>query len=253
MAEANVIEPDNNLPNDEVDGILQQVARNNNNHGRIDAVQIKMPPFWKADPELWFLQIEAQFSSANIRTDLSKYNQIVGKLDSDILSKVSDIVKNPPATHKYDAIKARLTTEFADSDKKKLRTLFHDLSLNEDKPSESILSCSNEPLTQQVIMADKIFETLDQNSIQALSSKNDKSDTDIATQFCKLEEQIAALHKDFNRSRSRNSPARQYRSRSGSNSNQLSHNDKQCYYHRIYKSKARKCKPPCNFKTDSKN
>lgn len=288
MAVANVnvdnIDQNDDFLEDETDGNPQAVAGNNDNRGRINTIQIKIPPFWKADPELWFLQLEAQFSSAGIRADLSKYNQIVGKLDSDILSKVSDIVKNPPAANKYLTLKNRLLHEFQESDKKKLRTLFNDLSLNEDKPSDllrkmrdkscnivsdallqelwtnrlpqqiqAILSCSSEPLNQQVIMADKIFETLDHTSIQAITSTSRKSDTDIATQFCKLEEQIAALQKDFNRSRSRNSPAKQYRSRSRSNSNQRSHNNKHCYYHRKYKSKAKKCIPPCTFKEDSKN
>lgn len=211
MFEDENINPDAANPIDEIDGQQRVVA--NQHADRIHQVQIKIPPFWKADLELWFLQIEAQFASANIRSDLSKYNQIVGKLDTDTLSAVSDIVKNPPENNKYQAIKIRLTNQFAETDRKKLKTLFRDLSLDDDKPSDlfrkmkdkscnrvsddlllelwtarlpqqiqGILSCSNEPLAQQVIMADKIFETMDHNSIQALSTP-----TDFAKYICQLE------------------------------------------------------------------
>jgi len=119
---------------DEVDG-QDILAANNNLRGRINTVQIKIPPFWKADPALWFIQIEAQFTTAGIRSDLSKYNQIVGKLDTDTLTAVSDIVKNPPAVNRYETLKNRLTNQFAESDRTKLKTLFNDLSLIDEKPS----------------------------------------------------------------------------------------------------------------------
>lgn len=45
-------------PIDEIDG-QQQPPAADQNQGRINTVQIKIPPFWKADPELWFFQIDA--------------------------------------------------------------------------------------------------------------------------------------------------------------------------------------------------
>jgi len=259
----------------EVDGQLPPNVPQN--RGRVNSVQIKLPTFWKADPDLWFLQIEAQFHTAGIRSDLSKYNQIVGKLDTDTLSAVSDIVKNPPANDKYITLKNRLTRQFAESDSQKLKTLFSDLSMNDDKPSDllrkmkdkscnkvddnllqelwknrlpqqiqAILSCSNEPLAQKVIMADKIYETIDHNSIQALSQTND-----FASQFCKLEDSINSLRKEFNKSRSRSSSA--HRSRSTSRSHQRAKfNPDHCHYHQQYHEKARKCVSPCSFKHSNK-
>ena len=76
MAEGGEQQQDFNaaILDDEVDG-QNILAANNNLQGKVNTVQIKIPPFWKADPDLWFLQIEAQLTTAGIRSDLSKYNQ----------------------------------------------------------------------------------------------------------------------------------------------------------------------------------
>ncbi|KAG4081132.1 hypothetical protein HA402_011977 [Bradysia odoriphaga] len=62
---------------------------------------------------------------------------------------------------------------------------------------QAILSCSTAQLEQQVILADKIYETIDHTSINALSHHSD-----FTKQICKLEEKIDSLQKDINRSRS---------------------------------------------------
>lgn len=272
---------------EQVDGTQQQAIPAYLADGRVNTAQIKIPPFWTKDPELWFLQIEANFASAGIRADLSKYNQIVGKLNTDILTAVSDLVKNPPATNKYLALKNRLIHEFKESDRKKLKTLFNDLNLNEGKPSEllrrmkdkscnkvgndlllelwtnrlpqqtqAILSCCNDPLDQQVILADKIHETMDPNSIQVLSKSHQPSDSDFKIQFCKLEDKIDSLQKEINKSRSRTSSFNRNRSpyRSPTRSNQKP--STWCWYHRRYLDKAINCDPkmdpPCTF-NKSKN
>ena len=96
------------MDNQQVDGdnIQHNVAPNqpmlNNSVNRI---QIREPPFWKQNPQLWFRQIEAQFANSNIINDLTKFNTIVGVIESDILASVSDIVLNPPQANLYDTIK----------------------------------------------------------------------------------------------------------------------------------------------------
>lgn len=38
----------------------------------VSRVGIKLPSFWKVNPELWFIQIEVQFSANDITADTRK-------------------------------------------------------------------------------------------------------------------------------------------------------------------------------------
>lgn len=88
----------------------------------VNRIQVRVPPFWKVNPALWFHQLEAQFANSNIVNDLTKYNTIIGIIESDILSSVSDIVLNPPPANRYTAVKDRLIKQFTETDNKKLKS-----------------------------------------------------------------------------------------------------------------------------------
>ena len=40
---------------------------------RVNAVAIKLPTFWTAQPNIWFTQAEAQFHIKNVTQDITKY------------------------------------------------------------------------------------------------------------------------------------------------------------------------------------
>lgn len=74
----------------------------------IHKVSIRVPLFWKPDPVLWFCQLEAQFVINGIIADGTKYNTAVAHIESNILTTVGDIIRNPPNNNKYDTLKTRL-------------------------------------------------------------------------------------------------------------------------------------------------
>jgi len=41
---------------------------------QVAALQIKLPPFWPQDPQLWFAQIEAQFTTCHITISRTKFD-----------------------------------------------------------------------------------------------------------------------------------------------------------------------------------
>ncbi|KAF8771719.1 hypothetical protein HNY73_019099 [Argiope bruennichi] len=64
------------MPDDNQDSASNDVT--------ISRVGIKLPPFWKANPALWFVQLEAQFAEGT--ADDTKFNYIIYAVDSDILN-----------------------------------------------------------------------------------------------------------------------------------------------------------------------
>ncbi|XP_036340727.1 uncharacterized protein LOC118750097 [Rhagoletis pomonella] len=102
----------------------------------LNRVSAKLPPFWNANPEIWFAQVEAQFIVAGITIDDTKFNHVIGNIDGKILARVSDVVVAPPATDKYSALKAPILAAFADSQQKKSSHLLAEVELGDRKPSE---------------------------------------------------------------------------------------------------------------------
>lgn len=80
---------------------------------QINNIQVRIPPFLKQNPHLWFPQIESQFQNSNIDNDVTTYHTIVIVIERNVLSAISDIVLNPPQNNLYNTIKTRLLTHFA--------------------------------------------------------------------------------------------------------------------------------------------
>lgn len=254
------------------------VVGNQPQNNAINRVQVKVPPFWKKNPQLWFKQLEAQFANSNIVNDLTKFNAIVGVIESDILSFVSDIVLAPPVANMYELIKARLISEFTDSDQKKLKGLLLELTLGDMKPStllrkmkelscnkvsdellqtlwlqrlphtiQTVLSTSTDDLDHLATMADTMHEVAEASSIQAVSTTKCKEIDDLVNVVHKLEGKIESLNKVFRESKKSNGRTSQDRSPTHAKASSTS-NKNLCYYHKYYGTKAIKCKKPCSFK-----
>lgn len=101
----------------------------------INRVSIKVPPFWKENATIWFKQLESQFLNSGITADATKYHTVVGNIETEILSQVSDIIISPPTINAYDTLKSRLIDVFSDSEERKLKKLLQDLDLGDKRPS----------------------------------------------------------------------------------------------------------------------
>lgn len=56
---------------------------------------VKLPPFWRDNPFLWFAQVEAAFAINRITSDESRYRYVVVHLDQTVLPLVADLLTNP--------------------------------------------------------------------------------------------------------------------------------------------------------------
>lgn len=101
-----------------------------------NAVTLKLPEFWESSASAWFAQTEAQFALREITADATKYYYVVSALNSSTASRVVSLLKNPPATGKYDSLKAHLLKTFELSDAERANRLFSLQGLGDSKPSE---------------------------------------------------------------------------------------------------------------------
>lgn len=96
----------------------------------------KIPPFWKSQPRLWFIQAEAVFHSNRVASDLSKYNQVVSALDTDSILQVADFLHNPPENDKYTKFKDEIIKRFTESTDRQLHRALTEIQLEDKKPSQ---------------------------------------------------------------------------------------------------------------------
>ncbi|XP_036339732.1 uncharacterized protein LOC118749049 [Rhagoletis pomonella] len=95
----------------------------------------KLPPFWREEPEIWFLQIKSSFNLAGISQDSTKFEYLPSHLDKSILYVVKDIIRSPPAQGRYRAMKPRIIQHFTESEESQLKQLLNNLELGDQKPS----------------------------------------------------------------------------------------------------------------------
>ncbi|GFQ80347.1 transposon Ty3-G Gag-Pol polyprotein [Trichonephila clavata] len=98
-------------------------------------VSIKILPFWEEKPEIWFFQVEAQFSIAKINQEETKFNYLVAQLDPKFIENIWDIIQNDEK-NKYSCAKSRLLSTFKESEEKSIKKLLTGISLGDMKPSQ---------------------------------------------------------------------------------------------------------------------
>lgn len=246
-------------------------------NGEISKINVKLPPFWTAQPELWFQQVEAQFHINGIRRDTSKYFTVISAVESRVLTHVSDIVRDPPVTGKYETLKRRIIEQFTDSETKKIKKLLSEIELGDKKPSQlllemkdlageavtdefmkslfiqrmpstvrPVLSISTDDLQAIAKMADKMLEASSDSHVMAVSgtSKMTEFEKKLNMLINKIDE-IQVQQRSRSRSKSRDHHSR--RAVSGGRSGQRKTFDT-CWYHFKFKDRANKCNQPCNYK-----
>lgn len=258
---------------------------------QVNRVAIKVPPFWKANPRLWFRQLDSQFFNAGITNDLTKYHTLVGAVESNILAQVSDIILDPPAHNLYATLRQRLEERFSDSEEQQLRKLIGELELGDKRPSQllremrelsanrvsdavlkslwlqrlstqiqAILSVSDQNLNMLATMADKVAEVTTTPTLHAVNSTNIPLQTPCSCSPNVIDDLVTEMRNltarvdALSRGRSETNtkdPRPENRRRSLSRSRSNNHINGVCRYHYKFKDKANFCILPCSYVASS--
>ncbi|XP_073949238.1 uncharacterized protein [Choristoneura fumiferana] len=266
----------------------QTSVRVSTDPSEICRVSVRIPPFWPEEPEIWFAQIEGQFSLSNITSDTTKFNYVISNLDQQFCKEVKDIIISPPAANKYEKLKLELTTRLTATKDKKLQQLLMHEELGDRKPSQFLRHLSDlggptlpedillsiwksrlpsniqtvlaaQPTASRDILADladRVHDIVPQvPQVASTSTAVPGSTLDaLSREIAELRKQMQDLTAGMDRSRAQTrSKSRQQRNRSKTGTRSASNCRKfpVCWYHAKFGKNATRCDKPCDFPSEN--
>ena len=236
---------------------------------RVSAVQLKLPPFWPADPQVWFAQIEAQFATRGITAQKTKFDYVVASLAPEFATEVRDLILQPPEATPYDRLKEQLIKRTAASEQRRLQQLFNAEELGDRKPTQ-LLRRMQQLLGDKATNTDAAFmrelflqrlpsnvrmvlaSTPDTGNIEDLAQLADKvmevavpsvASVTTSTELQQLRQEVTDLKGML---QSLKLTQRRSRSRPSSPAPCSEQSQELCWYHAKFGDQARKCRPPCS-------
>lgn len=247
----------------------------------VNAISIKLPPFWPTDPEVWFAQVEAQFTTRGVTAQKTRFDYVISSLSPEFAMEVRDLLLKPPTDNPYNTLKAALIKRTAASEQRKLQQLISGEELGDRKPTQLLrrmqqllgdkLGTSADantflrelflqrlpPNVRMVLasadastdlnkladMADKVTEVAAPTISATTDNRTDPSEVkQLREEVARLADLVASL---TTRSRRRGT-SRPRRPHSPAPPNPPPE-DSLCWYHAKYGEAARKCKEPCSW------
>jgi len=194
------------------------------------AVSLKLPNIWPNNLELWFRQVESQFTIKNITQDDTKFHHVVAVLDENSARRVATLLSTPPATGKYDALKTKLLERCGLSELTRAQQLLHLDGLGDRRPTDLLahMQALRGTMDLEVLFRALFLEQLPQDIRVNLAASPIKQIDD-----------IAQLADDMMQGKN---PTPAGISSASSKTVRL------CYYHKRFRNKAKRCVQPCDFK-----
>ena len=152
-----------------------------NGQPRLAAVSVKLPPFWPSDPQLWFAQVQAQFSTHGITNQRTMFDYVITSSAPKFAADIHDLILTPPAETPYDVLKETLIKWTAATDQRCLQQLFSAEELGDHKPTQLLRRlqqpAGDTPGADEAFLRELFLQRLPSNVRMVLAST--QSDTPI--------------------------------------------------------------------------
>ncbi len=208
------------------------------------STHLKLPQFWPDQAEVWFAQAEAQFQVKQITRDDSKFHYVVAALDQHTAGRLLDLLREPPLSNKFQAIKSRLLGTFTLSDYERAGALLELPELGDDKPTVlmdkmlSLLPLSHQPC----FLFRRIFLNHLPEDIRAVLVHSKIEDS---RELAKAADQLLETRKNSICALRR--PAYNMDGQMRKSKENIRRNPSYCFYHDRFGNKAHKCIHPCAY------
>lgn len=238
---------------------------------------LKLPPFWPQDPELWFTQVEAQFTTRNITGDATKHAYLIAALTPEVAAEVRELLMSPPEADKYKNLKDELISRTTKSMQTRIKQLLTSEELDGRKPTQllrrmkqligtntalvpdallkqifiprlpatvQMMIAANENLTldKTAELADKLMDTIGPQIAATSSSTASSSMDDIGS----LRREINEI-KTLLRGRQADKSGSSSRTRSKTPARKDDEPAGACWFHLKFGDKAKKCRTGCTY------
>ncbi len=226
----------------------------------LNSVSVKVPAFWPDSAEAWFVQVEAQFALKGVTSSTTKFYYCVSSFNQETANQVLDLIKSPPSSEPYEALKTRLLKLFALDDYQRYEAISN-LPLSGDmKPSTlmsnmlALLPVDHKPCfflrgaflkrlpadVRAHLLRDDFSDpiSLALKADEIYKSRVSSSPVYVVSQ----EDSVNAVS-----SSATNRPRRSATPHAGRNQENRSLSPSMCYYHSSWGSKAKKCRAPCSW------
>ena len=238
---------------------------------RIATLSIKLPPFWPAYPQLWFAQIEAQFSTRNITVQKTKFEYVVASLSPEYATEVRDLLLHPPEENPYDVLKEQLIKRTGASEQLRLQQLLDTEELGDRKPTQLLRRMQQllgDHPPDEAFIRERFLQKLPSNVRMVLASaRRDTTLTQLAQMADDIIEvatpSISAVHRDARATPQLTAEMEQLRSDVAGLTNLVKSLSRRrrspsphpsrrqlttdlCWYHQRFGDDARKCQEPCS-------
>ena len=222
---------------------------------QVNAVALKLPTFWQAQPRVWFTQAEAQFVIRKITDQTTKFYYVVSALDQDTAGRLLDILAGPVTADSYTALKSRLVQTYGLGRRERAAKLLHMPGLGDRKPSAlmdqmlSLLDGHKSCLLFETIFLEQLPEDLRMQLIgedfadpRKLAEKADALWHAKSVNRLEIERVAAQLRTTHTRA-----PTSQTKTPAATSQTRTPTASGECYYHQRFGNKAYQCRPPCTF------